>query len=180
MQALGSRSRTQSRVLLRGRGDGRFDSVSTRRLGLERQLFPGRFWIQVPRQLHGVVQHPADHQQGSLNAVDQKVAGPADHPRTGAQVMPAQSQMPRTNSRPEFWAHEAARTVGLCRHVAKCRDDQALIAQPRCLAELLLRPGQDVDDIGLCCVRQAIAQAQPAVLPCRAARRPNCAMKSSS
>lgn len=25
-------------------------------------LFPGRFGVQVPRQLHGVVQYPADHE----------------------------------------------------------------------------------------------------------------------
>ena len=44
----------------------------------DRRLFPGRFGIQVPRQLHGVVQHPANHQQGRLKAVDQEVARPAD------------------------------------------------------------------------------------------------------
>ena len=68
----------------------------------------------------------------------------------------------------------------LGRHVAKCCHDQALIAQSCHVAELLLRPGKDVDYICLGSRRQAIANHQLADLACRAARRPNCPTKSSS
>ena len=52
-------------------------------------LFPGRFGVQVPRQFHGVVQYPTDHEQGGLNAVDQEVARPTDCLRSCTHVIPA-------------------------------------------------------------------------------------------
>jgi hypothetical protein len=95
------------------------------------------------------VQYPTDHEQGGLKAVNQEVARPADYLRTFRCVISAQSQVPRTNPRAELGPRDAARSVWLRRHVAKRRDDQALIAQPGGLTELLVRPGKDVDDIYL-------------------------------
>jgi hypothetical protein len=71
-------------------------------IAARRRLFPGRVGVQVPRQFHRVVQYPTDHEQGGLNAIDKEVARPADNRRTCAHVMPAQSQVPRSNTRPEF------------------------------------------------------------------------------
>jgi hypothetical protein len=99
----------------------------------------------VPRQFHGVVQYPTDHEQHGLNAVNQEVARPADYIRTCNNVIAAQSEVPRSNTRAKFGPLDAAWSVWLCRHVAKRRDDQALIAQPSSLAELLARPGKDVE-----------------------------------
>ena len=113
----------------------------------------------MTRLFHGVVQYPPDHEQGGLEAVNQEVARPADYLRTCTHMIAAQSQVPRSNTRAEFGPHDTARPVRLCRHVAKRRDDQALIAQPGGLAELLMRPGKDVDDICLGGVRQAKSEA---------------------
>ena len=82
----------------------------------------------MPRQFHGVVKYPTDHEQGGLKAVNQEMARPAHYPRSRAHVIPTQSQVPRANTRAEFRALDTARPVWLCRHVAKRRDDQALIA----------------------------------------------------
>jgi hypothetical protein len=55
------------------------------------RLFPGCVGVQVPRQFHGVVQYPTDHNQGGLKAVNQEVARPADCLRTCTHGIPAQS-----------------------------------------------------------------------------------------
>ena len=53
-------------------------------------LFPGRISaVQVPRQFHGVVQYPPDHEQGGLEAVNQEVARPADYLRSCTHVIAA-------------------------------------------------------------------------------------------
>jgi hypothetical protein len=134
----------------------------------------------VPRQLHGVVQHTTDHDQGSFKAVDEEVAGPADDLRTGLHVIPAQSQVPRPNTCAEFGPRETARPVGLACHVAERGDDQALVAQSGRLAKLLMCPGKNAEDIALRGFRHPVSKHQPAVLSGFAARRPICPMKSSS
>jgi hypothetical protein len=103
----------------------------------------------VQRQFHGVVKHPADHEQRGFNSVDQKVARPSDCPRVLACAIPTQSQVPRSNAGTKFRSLDTARSVWPCCYVAKRRDDQALIAKPRRLAELILRPRKDVDDVCL-------------------------------
>ena len=60
----------------------------------DRRLLPGCVRIQVPSQLHGVVQYPPDHEQRGLKAVDQKVTLPVDHAIGGVRMPPTQSQMP--------------------------------------------------------------------------------------
>ena len=120
---------------------------------VRRQPVPGSIGFQVPRQFHGVVQYPTDYQKGGLKAVHEEVARPADDLKACSDVIPAQSQVPRSDARAEFGTRDAARPVWLRRYVAKSRDDQPLIAQPGGLAELLVRPGQDVDDIDLGGVR---------------------------
>ena len=65
----------------------------------------------MPRQFHGGVQYPPDHEQGGLKAVNQKVARPADYLRTCTHVIAAQSQVPRSNTRAEFGPRDAARPV---------------------------------------------------------------------
>jgi hypothetical protein len=134
--------------------------------------------IQVPRQFRGVVQYATDHEQDGIKAVNSEVARPADYLGTCTRVIAAQSQMPRSNTHAEFGSRETARSVGLGCHVAKRRDDQALVAQPSGLAELLVRPGKDVDDIVLCGLRQPVAKHRLDVLPnLAAAHLPNKALK---
>lgn len=82
------------------------------------RLLPRHIRIQVPRQLHGVVKHPPDHDQARFRAVDKKVARPADDLSTGLGVVPAQSQVPRSNPCAEFRPRATARPVGLACHVA--------------------------------------------------------------
>lgn len=72
----------------------------------------------MSRQLHGVVQHPTDHDQDRFSAVDEKVARPADNLHTGPDVGSAQSQVPRSDTCAEFGPHDAARPVRLACHVA--------------------------------------------------------------
>ena len=125
-----------------------------------RRLLPGRIGVQVPCQLHGVVQHPADHDQAGFRAVDETVARSADHPHTGFHVVPAQSQVPGSHTGSEFGPREAARSVGLPCHVAERCDDQAPAAQPGGLAGLLMCPGEDVEDIALSGSRRPVARKQ--------------------
>lgn len=72
----------------------------------------------MPCQLHGVVKHPTYHDQGRFSAVDKKVPRPADDLHTGLDVVPAQSQVPRSNTCAEFRPRETAGPIGLARHVA--------------------------------------------------------------
>lgn len=115
------------------------------------RLPPRRIGAQVPCQLQGIVQHPTDHDQGRFRSVDKKVARPADDLHTRFDVVPAQSQVPGPNTCAEFRPRETARSVGLACHVAERGDDQALVAQSSGLAELLMRPGEDAEDIALRC-----------------------------
>ena len=71
------------------------------------------------RQFHGVVQYATDHDQGRFKAVNKEVARPGDDLRTWSDVIPAQTQVPRPNTRAEFSPRETARSVGLGCHVAK-------------------------------------------------------------
>jgi hypothetical protein len=116
-------------------------------LGVEIRLFPGRLRVQVLCQFHGVMQYPTDDEKIRLDAVDQEVAWPSHHPCIRRRAMPAQSKMPRSNAGPEFGTNEAAGSVRSRCNVAQRRDDQPLVAQPRGLAELLVGPGKDADDI---------------------------------
>ena len=77
---------------------------------------------------------------------EEEMARPADG--SGGSI-PAQSQMPRSHAGPEFRPPDAARTVRLYCHVAKRRDKQTLVSQACGLAELLVRPGKEADDISL-------------------------------
>ena len=78
------------------------------------------------------MRHPTNHDQAGFKAVDKEVAWSADDPRTGFHVFPAQSQVPRPDTRAELGPRDAAGSVWLRRHVAKCRDDQAPLHQPIC------------------------------------------------
>jgi hypothetical protein len=134
----------------------------------------------VPCQLQGVVQHATDHDKGRFNAIDKKVARSANDIHTTLDVIPAQSQVPRSNIFAEFGPREAARSVGLAGHVAERCDDQALIPQSGGLSKLLMCPREDAENIALRGFRQPITKHQPAVLAGCAARRPSCPTKSSS
>ena len=68
---------------------------------------------QVPCQLHGVVQHPTDHNHAGLQTVDKRVAWLADDPPTGFHVLSAQPQLPRPSARTEFGPRKTARSGGL-------------------------------------------------------------------
>lgn len=96
----------------------------------------------MPYQLHCVVQHPTDHNQAGLQAVDKKVTWLADDPNTWIHVLPAQSQMPRSNTCAEFGPRETAGSFGLACHVAQRGDDQSLVAQSGDLTDLLSRVRQ--------------------------------------
>ncbi len=144
------------------------------------RLLPRRIGIQVPCQLHGVVQRPTDNDQAGLKTIDKKVTWSVDDPHTGFRVFPAQSQVPRSNTCTKFGPRETARSVGLACHVAQRGDDQALVTQSGDLTEALMCPSEDFEHIALCCFRQAIAKHQLAVLAACAARRPSCPTKSSS
>jgi hypothetical protein len=126
----------------------------------------------VPGQFHGVVKYPAHDKQVRLDAVNKEVAGPADYRCTSAHVIPAQTKVPGPNTGAELWPRKTARPVRLRRHVSKGGDDQALVASPSNIAELLVRPGKDVDDIALRGFGQPIAKHQIGVLVDWAARRP--------
>lgn len=147
---------------------------------VRQRLLPMSIRFQVPRQLHGVVKHPTDHDQARFRAVDKKVARPPDDIHTWFDVVPAQAQVPRSNTCAEFGPCETAWSVGLACHVAERGDDQALVALSSGLAKLFMSPGEDGEDIALRSFRQPIAQHQPAVLAGCAARRPSCPTKSSS
>lgn len=118
-----------------------------------RRLFPGSVGVQMLRRFHGVVQYATDNEQRGLKAVYEEVARPADDARPCGHMIATQPQVPRPNTCAEFGSRDAARSLWLRRHVAKRRDDQALIAQSCGLAELLVRPSKDVDDIYLGGVR---------------------------
>ena len=97
----------------------------------------------MPRQLHGVVQHPANHQQSGLNAVDQEVARPSHYASSAGHVIATQPQVPGSNAATELRALDASWPVRPGGHVAKRRDDQAFVAQPRHLAEFRVCSDQD-------------------------------------
>lgn len=118
----------------------------------------------MPRQLHGLVQHPTDHDQGRFNAVDEEVTWSADDRRTGLDLGAAQSQVPRSDTCAEFGPRDAARPVGLACHIAQGGHDQALVAKSSFLARLLMCPRKDAKHITLRGLRQPIAEHQPAVL----------------
>ena len=86
----------------------------------------------------------------------------------------------RSNACAEFGTRETARSVGLACNVAERGDDQALVTQSSGLAELLMGPGEDAEDIPLRGFREPVAKHQSAVLAGCAARCPNSPMKSSS
>ncbi|MEO8748114.1 MAG: hypothetical protein ABI379_10750 [Rhodanobacter sp.] len=81
--------------------------------------------------------------------------------------------MPRSSTRAEFGSRATARSVGLGCQIAKRSDGQALVAQPSGLADLLVRPGKDVDDIALGDLRQPIAKHHLGRLGGTAAYLPN-------
>ena len=85
------------------------------------RLLPRCIGVQVPCQLHSVVQHPTDHDQGRFRAVDKKVARSADDLHTGFDVVPAQSQVPRSNTCAEFGPRETAGSGGLAGWLATSR-----------------------------------------------------------
>ena len=70
----------------------------------------------------------------------------------------------------KFGPHETAQSVGLACHVAQRGDDQAFVTQSGDLAELLVCPGEDVEDVSHSRLRQPIARHQLAVLAACAAR----------
>ena len=82
-------------------------------IAARQRLLPRRFGVQVPCQLHGVMQNPSDHNEGRFRAVNQKMSRSADDPHNGIDVVPAQSQVPRSNTCAEFGSREAAWSVGL-------------------------------------------------------------------
>jgi hypothetical protein len=117
------------------------------------RLLPTRIRIQVPRQLHGVMQHPTDNDQAGLNTIDKKAAWSVDHAHTGLRVFPAQSQVPRSNTGAKFGPRETAGPVGLGCDVAERSDDQILVTQSGFLAEAIMCPGEGFEHIVLCGLR---------------------------
>ena len=144
------------------------------------RLLPRRCGVQVPCQLHGVMQNPTNHNEGRFRAVNKKVSRSANNPHTWIDVVPAQSQVPRSNTCAEFGSRETARSVGLVCHVAERGNDKAFVPQAGVLAKLLMCPVEDTEDIALRGVRQPITKHQAGVLAGCAARRPSCPTKSSS
>jgi hypothetical protein len=124
-------------------------------------------------QFHGLMQNAAHNKQVGLHSVDQEVARAPYNPGRGADVMPTQPQVPRPDARAQFGAIDAARSIWIGCQFAKGRNDEALVPQPRPLAELFVRPPQDLPDVCLGGVRQAIADHQAAESTFDAARRPN-------
>ena len=100
-------------------------------------------------QFPGVVQNPTDDDQGRLGAADKKVARSADELRTRFYVVPAQSQVPSSNTCAEFGPCESAGSVGLASHDPGRGNDLALGAQSGGFAKLLMFPAQDAEDIAL-------------------------------
>jgi hypothetical protein len=77
----------------------------------------------MPRQLHRVVQYPADHHEAGLCAVDKEVPWSARALQGGFHVLSAEAQVPGANAGAELGPLEASRPVWLARHIAEGGDE---------------------------------------------------------
>jgi len=178
-----ARGRSPARELVRGPTQSprvhacRCDRTVCRR---GQRLLPRSIRVQVPCQLHSIVQHPTDYDQSDFGAVDEKVARSPDSLHAVFDMVSALSQVPRSDTCAEFGSRDTARPVGLARHVTQRGDHQAFVAQSSSLAGLLIGPSEDGENIVLRGFRQPIAKRHPNVLAGCAARRPSCPTNSSS
>jgi len=67
----------------------------------------------------------------------------------GAWTLPAEAQVPGANAFSEFGAFHAAGPSGFTGYIAQRRYDEGFIANPGHFTEMVVCPGQDIDEVGL-------------------------------
>src|SRR5574342_247211 len=123
------------------------------------------------------MEDPANDDDVILDAVDGEMAGATHHARPGAAA--AAAQVPGAHAVTELGALGATGPGRGRGDVADAGGDQLLVALACLLAELVLGPGEDVDDVGPGSVRDPVPGhcRDDAILA--AAGVPNWPMKSS-
>lgn len=119
-------------------------------------------------QFHCIVQNAADIDNPfAFQSVEQQMARLAHDATEQARLRPAVAQMIAAHRRTEFGPANRARTPGIFCNIPESCYQKGLIASSRKVAEVLVRPGQDREDIGFGrCGEAECCHVQPRWLAC--------------
>lgn len=99
-------------------------------------------------QFHGVVQYaPDDNALTVQPAVDQEMSGASHDTGVHPSPVPAQRQVPGVNLLAQLGPLQAAWSGGLVGNIAQPGHDERLVTLSGRFSELLVSPGQNVDDV---------------------------------
>jgi len=102
----------------------------------------------VAFDLRAIIPNAADPNQiGLAKSIEEDITTLSDQaigrPRGAATV----AQVIAANAAPEFWPCHTAMAFWISRNVPQGGHQQHLVAQPCCLAEAVLRVGEELDDV---------------------------------
>jgi len=97
--------------------------------------------------IHRLVEHAEDLHDVAHDAEQHDMAGPDDASRAGADVIPAEREMPRPHAVSELRSISHARPRRIAGDVRERREQELLVSVPNGAAELRVRPDEDVEDV---------------------------------